>query len=232
MKFLAHCILRAPTKSRQAALLGERFGSTFFSSAGLAIVVSEVEESGRLPMEIDAICAFEALTARLHNQTTVIPIRYGSLFRSASEITRHLELNGDVYRKMMAKLDGCTEMAVTVLLSTPMTEEVKLPDVSTTEGPGTSYLKNLSAARFAEESKQRIARSTVSKLRKAYGDLARDLRIDIEGLKSMAEPTARVSFLLPRESVAEFRQRFRHLKATSQEGAFLTGPVPPYSFVG
>lgn len=169
---------------------------------GLSAVVREVSEKDLEPT-IPKILAYENIVEAIHKQTTVVPMRYGSIAESEAQIAERLAEDAEKYSELLDRIDGCVEMGVRAL-------EAKRPRKAAT---GRDYLA-IRKEHYASNDK-----------------LAEEIRGVVKGLfvDSKVERGAfSMPFLLKREKVAAFRKAFRPLL---ERGLLLSGPWPPYNFV-
>jgi Gas vesicle synthesis protein GvpL/GvpF len=181
--------------------------------------------------------------AAVHQQQTILPAKFGSVYASLGDLKAGLEPMEDMLRAQLARLDGADEWAVHVFAERPnvaervAAEDPRIQDLQReleSARPGRAYflrrqiadeleaatdvaLANLAQAAFDQLSTYARA-SQVDAVNRSRDDESR-----MEVLKA--------AFLVARTDADTFLQGIGSL-AENQDGmdAEYTGPWPPYSF--
>ena len=174
---------------------------------------------------VEPLLTYAKVIEALHVDRTVLPMRYGCLFREEAEVVELLRARGDHYAAVLRELEGCVEMGVRVLLAPPSSP----CRPATCCGSGRAYLAERAARYAREEEAARAGAAVVACLRGALGGLARRTRTEPGG--GADRPVASLDFLVERGAVESFRRAFRRIQGPASARLLLTGPWPPYSFV-
>ncbi|MFZ2446998.1 MAG: GvpL/GvpF family gas vesicle protein [Syntrophobacteraceae bacterium] len=236
MSLLLYCILRGRTGREHPCLTGVNGEKVLFVTAeGLCAAVSRVNPS-ELALDAARILAYEKVVARLHREFTVIPMRYGCVLDGESRIARLLEERRGPYAALLDELAGRVEMGVRVLSADrgcdPERRAVPRPHPNS---PGRDYLAAQRSHYARDERRAEAGRAFVKRVRAAFAGLfvkwKEESRTAGIGPFALPAPLFSLYFLIPAESVEEFRKRFHELDTEDGPGLLLTGPWAPYSFV-
>ena len=192
-------------------------GLTFIPGGGLVAVATQCDQTDQ---DVDAVLAFGQVVERIHRQTAIIPIRFGALLPDAVAVTDYLTVMATHYQGRLTALAGCEEMGVRLPMEKTFTENVPLATVSS----GRDYLKLLKSKYSATEQ----AELQATALNTALAGLYRDQRGEAGWFNN--EPSYLVSYLVPRATLAAFREKLEDLGRTGQCPGIISGPWPPYNF--
>jgi Gas vesicle synthesis protein GvpL/GvpF len=199
-------------------------GMCVVAAHGLAAVVSRVEETSSAP-GVSFVLAFERAVEAIHARQAVIPLRYGCVMESESAIIRLLEDHRQEYAALLGRLRGMTEMGIRVLCPARPGSVPGSP-----LSPGAAYLASLrnrysSGDSLAPEEAQ-LADQIAGLLSGCYTEQRREI--------SPADQGRLVSlyFLTPKTDVERFRNKARQICPPGGTKLMLSGPWPPYNFVG
>ncbi len=180
-------------------------------AAGLAALVKTINHS--ISRDSAEVLAYGQQIQQWHQQTTLIPIRYGSVLIDEAAVIEYLLAHQIDYQGMLVELADCEEMGVRLL------SELMPSDRSALSG--LAYLQ----ARKQAYSVPEFIEQQVSEMNKALAGLYRqqNLVIDVfNGYQSYL-----LSYLVPRSNLGLFRQV---LGDVDKDGV-VSGPWPVYSFV-
>jgi hypothetical protein len=186
-------------------------------SGGLAAVASVCEHADQ---EVEAVLGFGNIIERIHQHTTIIPLRYGTMLPDAEAVAGHLSAMAGYYRERLAELAGCAEMGVRLPMSKPFNDNTAIPPATT----GRAYLQALKRKYSASEQ----AECEAAALNEALAGLYRQQRGEA-GLFN-GEHMYLVSYLVERGSLPAFRDRLEALSASGKLKGLISGPWPPYNF--
>lgn len=192
---------------------------TLIQANGLSAVTANSEETDQA---VESILAFGNVVERIHQRTTVIPIRYGTLLANRDEVIKHLTEKAGHYRQRLAELEDCEEMGVRLPMATPE------PDILSAKNAvsGRDYLLALKHKYSATEQAEKEA----AKLDLALKGLFRK-RCGEAGLFA-GQHTYLISYLVPRAQLDIFRATLEELIGTHAPQGHVSGPWPPYNFAG
>ena len=163
-------------------------------------------------------------------------MRYGCQLEDASEAVGLLERHRDEYGTLLDELEGLGEMGIHVLLdsSGAGTESDAWP-----VPPESFPLACNSGAAYLAAKRQRylgLDRAALHQrllVEEFCGSLAGlFVRRKVEFPDSNRSRLLSLYFLVPRASVESFRRAARHLHPKESVKLLLSGPWPPYNFVG
>ncbi len=193
---------------------------------GLGVAASRVAGA---PMDtsIATVLTFQNVIESFHRGQTVIPLRYSSCFGEEHQLPRFLEKSAERFEALLNELEGCSEMAIRILL--PSSGESGRAGVSAATSPGLAYLAERRAALLREEESLIEQELTISKIRGSLDGLFLRGRTECRVL-----PKARfvsLYFLVSGESLQSFVRVFEESISKMNTKLLLTGPWAPYNFV-
>lgn len=182
------------------------------TAAGLAAVVKANDTE--ISREPAVVIAYGEQINRIHQQTTLIPIRYGSELANENEVIQHLTSNALHYQTRLTKLVDCEEMGIRLPIDSLEDNQVSKP-IS-----GYDYL--LARKRVYAVPEQTEQQATV--LNNALAGLYRQQCAELSVFNGRR--TYLLSYLVPRTELPLFCEKLRDLI----DGSFISGPWPPYNF--
>jgi hypothetical protein len=187
-------------------------------AAGLAAIVKTTETE--ISREPAVVLAFGEQVMRIHQQTTLIPMRYGSVLADDDEVITHLLDNQASYQTRLAELDNCEEMGIRITLDS-------MPDDAITPVQPVSGFDYLLARKRAYAIPEH-AEQQASELNIALSGLYRQHCAAISIFNG--QRTYLLSYLVPRDKLPAFRERLNALADSMTDLGFISGPWPPYNF--
>lgn len=236
MSYLLYCVFRSSVQQRLEIPLGVGGRPvSVVAQNGLSAGLSELAESGLVP-DISGILAYEKVVEAFFRHLTVIPMRYGCQLEDASEAGGLLERHRDEYGTLLDQLEGLGEMGIHVLLGSPGagTESdtwlVSPESLRLACDSGAAYL---AARRQRYLGLDRGALHQRGMVEELCGSLAGlFVRRKVEFPNTNRRRLLSLYFLVPRASIEAFRRAARHLHPKESVKLLLSGPWPPYNFVG
>jgi len=157
---------------------------------------------------------------RVHRNTAVIPIRYGSLMSDEAAVIDLLIDKSSEYRVRLSELEGCEEMGIRLPMMAPEPD----PNQGKKPSSGHEYLMSLKrkyspteqAVREADE----LDRALLGLYRKRCGEA---------GLFAN-KPMYLVSYLVHKSQLDAFRAKVDELFEAGAHKGIISGPWPPYNF--
>jgi len=86
---------------------------------GLTAVTACCEQADQ---DVESVLAFGNVVERIHQRTTIIPIRYGSLLPDEAAVVELMAEKASHYRRLLADLEGCEEMGIRLPMAAPEPE--------------------------------------------------------------------------------------------------------------
>jgi hypothetical protein len=160
--------------------------------------------------------------------TTPLPFRFGTLVNE-SQLLSYLESRRSALLKKLVALQGCVEMSVKVIWSTPSAEAAKTsPSANEWQGSGTAFLTAKRAEILGDEVLARRASDLSTWLNAQLNSQVRDEQVSLRPRERMVLAAAH---LVERERLPAYRNGLKAARTERPELHFLvSGPWPPYSF--
>jgi hypothetical protein len=243
MKHVVYCILRDVRDPMRGVLPPGVEGAPVFlvAEGGLAAACSVAPDGCATPT-VPRATAYAWVVGALHAVTAVLPFRYGNFLDSSERVLNLLRVHRAEFLQSLEEVEGCDEMGLRILLENrphlacaqPACAAPGLPAIALAAGgTGREFLEGRRAHYAAEECDEALAAHAAAEARGALEGLAVKCRAQRSG--APASPLGRVLslfFLVRRENVERFREAFGQLRQETSAKMLLTGPWPPYNFVG
>jgi hypothetical protein len=182
------------------------------NAAGLAAIVkNNICEISREPA---VIIAYGEQIKHIHQQTTLIPIRYGSELATEQEVIAYLTSHAEHYQTRLKELIDCEEMGIRLPIDS--TED------NQTSKPISGYDYLLARKRVYAIPEQVEQQATL--INNALAGLYRQHCAELSVFNG--QRTYLLSYLVPRAELSFFRERLIVLI----DQRFISGPWPPYNF--
>ena len=240
--------------SKPEALLGVGCQPVYWvSQNGLGAAVSKVSSSDHeetfslTTPDIPVLLAYAKVIESLHNDPAiggVIPLRYGAFLEEESQILRILEKHSSHYEALLQEMRGCVEMGIRILIadcglriagcsSAHPDSSIKTPPSS---NPGLAYLNGRRALFAKEERFAEDNNALIERCREAFAGLFVKCQSECPSFR-LSQSSSRnqlisLYFLVPRRSVGTFGEVFRQICSRESARLLLSGPWPPFNFVG
>jgi hypothetical protein len=209
---------------------------------GLCASVSRTAHSALTPT-ITRMMTYQRVVEHLHDDHTVIPMRFGCLLPGEENIREHLAEHAQYYLSLLDELEGCAEMGVRILQGPehfhdqPGTDHGKETEVS-----GRAYLAarrdHYAKARRLTDERKRV----VERYKASFSGLFVKCKVEtpltdhppVSALNTRSfinEAMVSLYFLVQKKAIESFRQTFRQINGSDSLKHLLSGPWPPYNFV-
>jgi hypothetical protein len=239
MKHLVYCALRDVRPWRHALPTGVEGAPVFLVAEGGLAAACSVAPDGCATPTVPRATAFAWVVGALHAVTAVLPFRYGNFLDSSERVLDLLRVHRAEFLQFLEEVQGCDEMGLRILLENRPHLACAQPACAAPRQSvraGREFLEGRRAHYAAEECDEAPASplgGAAAEARGALEGLAVKCREERSG--APASPLGRVLslfFLVRRENVERFREAFRQLQQETSVKMLLTGPWPPYNFVG
>ncbi len=231
MSLLIYCIMRPPAREKTAGVngVGEHPVSVV-TSGELAAAVSDLQ-GVELTAETAQVLAYNRVVEAFHNRGTVIPLRWGSVCEDEPRVVKLLNEQAGKHLALLREFQVRVEIGIRILLAglAACEPEEFIPTDSAPDRRGRAFLNSRRAHYFRNAQAASIGLAAAESCRKAFAGLFVKCR---EENPSSQRPLLSLYFLVPRESVEPFQLIFRQLSADISIPLLMSGPWPPYNFVG
>ena len=184
---------------------------------GLSAIVQACENE--VSREAEPVLAYGKQILFIHQQTTLIPVRYGSVLANPAAVIEHLAQNAAAYRSRLSVLEDCEEMGIRLPLPT---------EIETASGNTISCGHDYLLARKRAYAVSEAALQQSDLLNTALADLYREHCAELSVFNG--QRTYLLSYLVPRCHLATFELRLQQLNDTLINKGFISGPWPLYNF--
>ena len=177
---------------------------------------------------IDGIRSHNRVVEEAMRAATPVPVRFGQWVESPAALLRSIAEKTDAYRAALEKVRDAVEFGVRVI--DPERAQGDAAGTTRDRTSGTAYLQSLARSQLDRARLAPRARAVADSLTAALGDLVRAHREEplpsSHGLFSAAH-------LVARHEISRYRTALDSFRARTEDLHFLvSGPWPPYSFVG
>jgi len=234
MKHLVYCVLRDARGPMRCILPAGVEGAQVLlvAEGGLAAACSVAPDGCATPT-VPRATAYARVVAALHKVAAVVPFRYGNLLENREQVLGLLRVRRAEFLQSLEEVEGCDEMGLRILLEDRAGLACAQPACAAPGGTGREFLEGRRAHYAAEECDEALAAHAAAEARGALEGLA--VKCRAQRSSAPASPLGRVLslfFLVRRENVERFREAFGQLQQETSAKMLLTGPWPPYNFVG
>jgi hypothetical protein len=245
--------MTAPTRPMIHCILGQGgsplalpAGMRTIAKEGVVAVVSDVTPELVRAADRPALQTFAELTAGLHRTANLIPMRYGCVLASDAAVSRLLEVRRNRLCALLARLDGCVELGIRLLLpatapgapesgAEPSADRATEPQAPR---PGHAHLAEVRRRLQGETRVAVQAKAARAAIETAVLGLFRD--VGEEQGEIGGQHLLSLYYLVPRAACTDFVEALRRAPDPINDPSddpsdcpcLVTGPWPPYNFVG
>ena len=222
---------------------------------GISAAISRTSLSNPAP-DFSHILAYKNVIESFHRDRTLIPMRYGCLLEEEKHVVQLLKKNQAQYEALLEELDNCVEMGIRILISEcgmrNAESKIQNPKSKIT---GRAYLSARKTHYDREDKFGREIENIIDRCREMFSGLYVKVKVehDLTGNSQASifsfqrqhynrqssivnrqshNSLLSIYFLVPRQSVERFRLVFRRLCSAKDVKFLLSGPWPPFNFVG
>lgn len=208
----------------------EGLGSTEVSAlevGELTAVFSPVPVAA-VKLDESSILQHERVLDRLMERRTVLPVRFGTTFSDHGSLTAELERRSATLREDLSRLDGKVELGIRILRPPPAAGAGG--DAAPAPSTGRDYI----LGKVKEHQGRALQAESARRELEPLHERLRDLAVDARTRWSVDPATPLVaSYLVAKSDIELFRDQSSRLEGEFPGvQVFLTGPWPPYNFVG
>jgi Mg2+ and Co2+ transporter CorA len=233
-----YCVIRSGKSSSFGAMgLGDEPARVYtIHFKDIAAVVSD------LPMEVldptrENVLAHERVNEGAMREHTVIPMSFGTVFKTDADIVELLKSAYDAFQDVLTKMADKLEFGVKVLWDRDVIvgeiereeDEIRQLKKQTSSERGSTYFARMQYGRLIDGALQSRSERYMSDIFEKLRDVAVASRVN----KPIGDRMiVNAAFLIQRDKEAAFEARLKDLGARYAHLTFkYTGPWPPYNFV-
>jgi hypothetical protein len=183
------------------------------------------------------VLAHERVNEVVMRTYTVIPMSFGTVFKTEQDILELLKSAYQAFRDVLEKMENKLEFGLKVLWEPKAVideieqddENLRLLRLEISRQRGSTYFARMQYGRLVESLLEERSAAATSAILSALKDVAVASRVN----KPIGEKMIlNASFLVPRDKEGEFDSRVKEIGAGNRHLTFkYTGPWPPYNFV-
>jgi len=183
--------------------------------------------------------AHDGVLAAAVGRTTVVPFRFGAIYRDERHVVDLLRERGDL-AAALARLEGAVELGVKAVADAAALRERLAAEQPADEGvsAGRAYMQRKQLERELDDAVERAAAEHAQETHDRLASLARDARLNpVHPVEDPATPRRMIlngAYLVDAAAEAGFREEVATLAGAHAEQGVeyeVTGPWPPYNFV-
>ena len=185
--------------------------------------------------------AHDHVLAAAVGRTTILPFRFGAIYNGEEQIRELLRERSD-FSETLARLEGAIELGVKAVVDLPILRD-RLATTATADddvaSTGRAYMQRKQLERRLDEDAARFTTDCADASHERLSSLAREARTNALQQLDDADARRRMilngAYLVATDAQAPFREALTALEQTyAADGVRydLTGPWPPYNFVG
>ena len=162
---------------------------------------------------------------------TVIPMKLFTMFSSVERVVAEMRGRRAELKRVFSRLEGCEEWGVRVLRG----ERQQPSTTAAKPSSGTAFLAARKQARDDARAAMSAAATAADAVYRSLADIAAEHRRRTSDTPGAVAPLLDAAFLVPTRRRARFKSAAQKVaQQVSETGAqmMLTGPWPPYNFVG
>ena len=191
---------------------------TLINATGIVAIVKTCEQE--VSREPAIVLAYGEKVMAIHQQTTLIPMRYGSILANENAVKEHLQDNHTRYQTLLAELNNCEEMGIRLSLESTTDSHINLQQ----QASGLNYLLARKRAYAIPESAEQQAAFLENELSGLYRQHCAAISV------FNGQQTYLLSYLVPRVNLPAFQERLTVLANNIKGLGSISGPWPPYNF--
>ena len=233
-----YCIIQSnkPLKLGQSTIADEVADVYTVNYKDLAAVVSDVP-IGALDSTRENVLAHEHVNETVMRDHTVIPMSFGTIFKTREDIVELLRSAYDAFGDVLSKMQNKLEFGLKVLWDRDAVireleeedEDIRRLKSEIGSQRGSTYFARMQYGRLIEAGLERWAEHYVSGILENLRDVAVAARVNKPIGDKMILNGA---FLVSRDKERAFDSRVKRVAAQHERLTFkYTGPWPPYNFV-
>jgi hypothetical protein len=188
------------------------------SAAGLTAIVIRCETD--ISREPAIVLAFGEQVMQIHQQTTLIPMRYGSILKNDDEVKELLHKHQFHYQALLVEFNNCEEMGIRLSFELMTDNTMPLQQPVT----GHHYLLARKRAYTIPEYIEQQAEILTDNLTGLYRQRCAAMSV------FNGQQTYLLSYLVPRNKLTAFRERLLDSMNIIGDTCAISGPWPPYNF--
>jgi hypothetical protein len=224
-----YAIVGCDTPLPPADIVGASTELAMVPCRGLAAVTGRCDDNATYSPE--AVLRHEAVVEAVRRQGRALPVRFGTVFRDATSVVSAIAERYGPLVDDLDRLGDKVELSLTALWTVPTpADETTTTARSDGGSAGSRYLLARAAELRRGAALKESARAVAEQLDHVLGPLALEQRMSLLPTPRIA---VRTTYLVDPARVSEFKAAFERILIGARDlRVLLTGPWPPYSFVG
>lgn len=224
MPYLVYCIMKGAVFGIEPITGVKGKNVSFAAGHDLCAAVSEMSSVEDAP-PVSELLVYGRVVEDLHRLKAVVPMRYGCFLDEVTDIQRILKEKKSQYESLLEELEGHVEMGIRILLPE---QEVK-PRLEEHPVNGRNYLVLRKAHYRMMDDASRRHQVFLDRYIHALGLYG---KYRTETAAKSGAVILSLYFLVPRTAVDRFRDSFERVADDGNSRTLISGPWPPYNFVG
>lgn len=215
--------------SCSAVAASDLFCITEGGVAALVSLLTELSSIETLPAR--KLLAFAKVIDSVHQRQTILPFRFGSVFPDRAALEEYLRTHHQVARALIESLDGKEELAIRITLPRSVLKEAVSDAQSIAgTGKGAAYLRQRRQQLAAAEQLTQTAQNATVLVQESLGE---SIRLS-DAVPRVVDQQVVISLaaLMARGCHGAMKSQLQSLAMKSAWSLHISGPFPPYSFVG
>ena len=191
---------------------------SLISAAGLTALVTCCETE--VDREPATVLAFGEQVMQIHQQTALIPMRYGSILKNDDVVKELLYKHQAHYQTLLVEFNNCEEMGIRLSFELMTDNTMPLQQPVT----GHHYLLARKRAYTIPEYIEQQAEIVNANLAGLYRQRCAAMSV------FNGQQTYLLSYLVPRNKLTAFRERLHDSMNIIGDTSAISGPCPPFNF--
>ena len=196
----------------------------------ITAIISEIMMA-QIPVSNESVLRHAAVIEAIQKEQTVLPMKYSSVFKDDAGVIEFLKNRYAVFISDLDRLQDKMEMGLRIIMKNTVQnkDDEELSDEKCSSNPGIDYLQQKRAYYASLDENDARVKEIVKTCHAQFEDICVEFKRDTHS--SFLQGVS-LNYLIHKDFINEFKNRFNDLKSGLSELQFLcSGPWPPYHFV-
>jgi len=196
----------------------------------ITAIISEIMMA-QIPVSNESVLRHEAVIEAIQKEQTVLPMKYSSVFKDDAGVIEFLKNRYAVFISDLDRLQDKMEMGLRIIMKNTVQnkDDEELSDEKCSSNPGIDYLHQRRIYYASLDENDARVKEIVKTCHAQFEDICVEFKRDTHS--SFLQGVS-LNYLIHKDFINEFKNRFNDLKSGLSELQFLcSGPWPPYHFV-